>query len=143
MYLSALKGRGRIAYYSVLMRIQTFAHNLRTFLWPGRRRGAGRVSRILGKRRIEGALLTRRKLRPGTRVFSAWEKLIRICSHRKQVRRLKRIQHRAMPIVNVCVATPREGTNDPRNKEKLSHTTNPPQKGTRNVVQSVHSRQRN
>lgn len=33
-----------------------------------------------------------------------------------------------MPAVNVCVATPQEGTNDPRNKEKLTHAAKPTQK---------------
>lgn len=33
-----------------------------------------------------------------------------------------------MPAVNVRVATPQKGTDDPRNKEKLSHTAKPTKK---------------
>lgn len=122
---------------SVLMRTQTFAHNARTSRLPGRRRTAGSLASLIpGKRRVESALLTRfgrwwwwwgAKKAPLWNPRVQREELIRIGS---QARRLKGIQDRETPAVNVPVATSQEGTDDPRNKEMLSHTSNPAQKAS-------------
>lgn len=82
--------------------------------------------RIPGKRRVENALLTRfweeAKKAPLGNPGVRRKELIQICS---QARRLKGIQDRETPAVNVRVATRQKGTDDPRNKEKLSHTSKP------------------
>lgn len=78
--------------------------------------------------RVEGALLTQRTLCRETEVFGAGKNLSGFAATRRQVRRLKGTQHRATAAVNVRVATPQEGTDDPRNKEKLTHTAKTTQK---------------